>query len=411
MRFLLLVPLLASGAALAQTPADPYLWLEEVSSPRAMEWVTAHNQTTTTALEADPRYATLFSEALAIAEAKDRIPRPSFLHGELFNFWQDPDHQRGLWRKTTLADYQTAEPHWKTVLDVDALNKAEGKSWVFHGVDCLQPEERLCLVSLSDGGEDATVERELDLVSGAFVADGFTLPRGKHRATWEDADTLLLATEWAPGELTTSGYPYIVKRLKRGQPLSAAVEVFRGAKNDGGYGVAPMVLVDGAGNTLTVIERPLDTFRHELYLLEGAKAQRLGVPAKVQLIGLVEGRVVFQLDEPWTAGGHRFEAGALVQTELAATRKSPGALKPSLIWAPGPREALGGTGSRRPRCWWGCSTTCRARRWPSAPRRAAGSATSSRCRRTWRSPSARRTSARTAPSSAWPASSRRTRCG
>jgi glycosyltransferase involved in cell wall biosynthesis len=104
-----------------------------------MAWVEAHNATTTKALEADRRYTVLYNEALTIAAAKDRIPDPSFLHGEIYNFWQDGDHLRGLWRKTSLADYRSDQPHWTTVLDIDALGKAEGKSWVFKGIDCLRP--------------------------------------------------------------------------------------------------------------------------------------------------------------------------------------------------------------------------------------------------------------------------------
>ena len=88
------------------------------------------------------------------------------------------------------------------MLDIDALNKAEGKSWVMRGFDCLRPDGRLCLVSLSNGGEDAVEVREFDLDKSAFVPGGFHLPRDKHRVAWEDADHLLLATEWTPGDLT-----------------------------------------------------------------------------------------------------------------------------------------------------------------------------------------------------------------
>ena len=87
------------------------------------------------------------------------------------------------------------------------------------------------------------LEEGFDLVSGKFVGDGgFMIPKSKARVAWEDQDTLLISNAWSPGELTASGYPYIVKRLKRGQPLSAAVEVYRGDKADGGYGVSPDVL-------------------------------------------------------------------------------------------------------------------------------------------------------------------------
>jgi prolyl oligopeptidase len=343
------VVLVSASAHAAPPEADPYIWLEQVSSPQAMDWVNAHNQKTTTKLQADPRYATLYDEALAIASAKDRIPAPTFIHGAIYNFWQDADHLRGIWRTTSLADYQTADPHWTTVLDVDALGHAEGKSWVLKGIDCLRPEERLCLISLSDGGEDAVEIREFDLDAHAFVAGGFHLPRGKHRVAWLDADHLLVASEWAPGDLTPSGYPFIVKRLERGQPLSAAVEVFRGDKSDGGYGVSPEVLHDGQGHTLAIIERPLDTFRHETYVVAGDGARRLDIPAKADVAELVDGRVIVSLNEAWSVAGQSFTPGSLVQLDLAAVLADPAHPAPSLIWAPGPKSSLDGVSAARDR--------------------------------------------------------------
>ncbi len=345
----LLVALTLPAISQAQTPnpADPFIWLEEVSSPRSMAWVEHQNEITTNRLQADPRYARNYAAALEIAGAKDRIPEPEFVHGEIYNFWQDPDHLRGIWRKTTLGDYTSQQPHWTTVLDIDALNKAEGKSWVFKGADLLRPDETRCMIELSDGGEDAVIAREFDLDAGRFVDGGFTLPRGKHRIAWEDKDTLLIATDWTPGDLTISGYPFIVKRLKRGQPLSAAVEVFRGTKDDGGYGVDPSVLHDGQGHSLAFIKRPLDTFHSEHYVLTERAAERLNIPAKVDVVDLVQGRVILRLDEGWTVAGKTFEPGSIVQTELAATKAAPGALRPSLIWTPGPREALNGLSSTR----------------------------------------------------------------
>jgi prolyl oligopeptidase len=382
-RLIALLGVLAGpSAALAQAPApasdaaDPFLWLEEVSSPKAMAWVEHQNEITLKRLEADPRYGRNYAEAVELAGAEDRIPEPRFLHGEIFNFWQDEHHLRGIWRKTTLADYSSPEPRWTTVLDVDALNKAEGRSWVFKGANVLEPDETRCLVSLSDGGEDAVIVRELDLDTSAFVPDGFSLPRGKHRIAWEDRDTLLVATDWSPSDLTSSGYPFVVKRLTRGMPLSAAVEVFRGNKTDGGYGVSPEVLHDGQGHSLAYIARPLDTFRKEFYLVTRKSTARLAIPAKAWVAGLVDGRVILLLAETWTTGGKAFDAGSLVETALGATERSPGALEPSLIWAPGPREALDDVAVTRDRLLVGTLDNVQARvlvfsasgdGWKSAP--------------------------------------------
>ena len=52
----------------------------------------------------------------------------------------------GLLRRTTLNDYPNAEPKWETVLDIDALAKAENANWVYKGAACLEPEETRCLI-------------------------------------------------------------------------------------------------------------------------------------------------------------------------------------------------------------------------------------------------------------------------
>ena len=337
----------ASPPAATASSDDPYIWLEDVSGDRAMAWVNAHNAKSTTALEADPRYPQLYREALTLAEAKDRIPYGSFQHGEIYNFWQDADHVRGLWRKTTLADYQGAAPAWKTVIDVTEVGKAEGKSWVWKGAQCARPAERRCLVHLSEGGEDAVTVREFDLDTGKFVEGGFVIPKSKARVAWEDENTLLISNAWAPGELTQSGYPYIVKRLKRGQALSQAVEVYRGQQGDGGYGVSPQVLRDDAGETLAVIVRPLDTFKHETFVLTTKGAERLAIPAKADVQEVIAGRVVISTDEDWTAGGKTFAAGSLVTVPLAALKADPSHLTPTLLAVAGPRESLGSVSSSK----------------------------------------------------------------
>jgi prolyl oligopeptidase len=328
---------------------DPYLWLEEVSSPRAMDWVNAHNATTQAVLEADPRYQAYYDEALAIAQAKDRIPYGRFLDGRIYNFWQDADHVRGILRRTSLAGYQAPEPAWETVLDLDALATAEKGNWVYKGMTCLRPAERRCLISLSDGGEDAVTVREFDLPSGKFVDGGFLLPKGKQRVAWEDENTLLVAREWRPGELGRTGYPYIVKRVKRGQPLSAATEVYRADPKDGGYGVTPYVLRDGENRTLAILDRPLDTFRSETYVLGPKGPQRLDIPAKASVSDIVAGRVIVQTRESWTPSGSPtvYPAGALLSVDLARLKADPAHLKPTLIYAPGPREALDGASASK----------------------------------------------------------------
>jgi prolyl oligopeptidase len=326
-------------ATATQDATDPFLWLEDVHGARAMEWVEAQNAKTTAVLESDPRFKTLFSEAKALAETKDRIPTPQIIDGNVYNFWQDQQHAHGIWRRVTLQDYQSPAPAWVTVLDLDALSKAENANWFWKGAICEEPAEKRCMLALSDGGEDALTLREFDLSGAAFVAGGFNLPRGKQELAWEGPDTLLVAREWAAGELTRSGYPFVVKRIERGQPLEAAAEVFRGAPND--VGVSPERFDDGAGHHAVIIARRVSFFQTELHLIAADRVLQLGAPSNADLIGMVDGRLVDSIHEDWRLGkGRSLPQGSLVAFDLAAAAADPAHLHPTSIYSPGPREAV-----------------------------------------------------------------------
>jgi prolyl oligopeptidase len=322
--------------------ADDHLALEEVNGTEAMAFVAGSNQRALAALTGDRRYETFRRQAEAILTATDRIPGPSFLGDGIGNFWQDAANPKGIWRRTTLDSYRSADTRWETILDIDALARAEGRDWVFKGADCLAPDEARCLISLSDGGKDAVVVREFDTSTRRFVDGGFSLPEGKHRLEWLDRDTLLVATNFGPGTLTESGYPFIVKSLKRGQTLAQATEVYRGDIGDGGYGVSPSVYRDKDGAVdAVIISRPLDTFRSETLLWTEGRAVPLPLPERVTLYGAQGERLILSTDQTWAWRGQMFGSGALLSVSLADLQGlAEPALPPELVFAPGPRQSL-----------------------------------------------------------------------
>lgn len=322
--------------------SDKFQWLEAMLGDSALAWVRTENAKTTAVLEKDRQYQGIYQAALTMAQASDRLASVTFIGGRLYNFWSDATHVRGIWRSTTLASYRTAAPVWTTVLDLDALAKTEKANWVWHGADCGAPGETRCLISLSDGGEDASTVREFDLTAARFVSDGFTLPKGKQTMAWVSRDTLLVSREWQPGDLTTSGYPFIVKRMIRGQPLAQATEIFRGAASDGGFGVQPVTLVDGPGHRMTAIIRPLTTFEAEHYLVRAQDVVRLDMPAKAQIVELFDGQAIVLLAEPWKLGTTTMAAGALAAFDLARAARTPSALSPVAVYTPGARESVSG---------------------------------------------------------------------
>jgi prolyl oligopeptidase len=331
----------------AQVQDDPYIWLEDVYGAKPMAWVEQHNLRTTTALEADPRYQRFYNQALDIAQAKDRIAVGSFIGGQVYNFWQDADHVRGIWRRSSIASYSTGKPDWETVIDLDALAASEKANWVWKGAQCSRPLERRCLVHLSDGGEDAVTVREFDLKTGKFVKGGFFLPKGKQDVSWENENSLLVAREWKPGQLTKSGYAYVIKRLKRGQRLSSAVELFRGTKDD--VSASSAVLRDAQNRTLPLVVEGTDFWHSKNFIIGAKGVRRIAIPDKAQFVDLIGGRAIIQTQEEWApvAGAKPFAAGSLVSVDLAQLRANPAKLKPTLIYAPGPREALQGASASK----------------------------------------------------------------
>ena len=327
--------------------ADDHLALEEVNGTEAMAFVAASNQRALAALTGDRRYETFRRQAEAILTATDRIPGPGFLGDGIGNFWQDAANPKGIWRRTTLDSYRSASTQWETLLDIDALARAEGRDWVFKGADCLAPDETRCLISLSDGGKDAVVVREFDTTTRRFVDGGFSLPEGKHRLEWLDRDTLLVATDFGPGTLTESGYPFIVKSLKRGQTLAQATEVYRGDIGDGGYGVSPSVYRDRAGAVQAVLfNRPLDTFRSETWELVDGRPVKLSLPERVSVYGVQAGSFILSPDEDWSRPGRSHKAGSLLAICIPCVRPTDGPVVVSnqvdTIFEPTDRQSIGG---------------------------------------------------------------------
>ena len=292
---------------------DPYLWLEETDSAKAMEWVKALDADAVKAYGSSPAFEEMRAQILEVMDSDARIPYVSKLGGHFYNFWKDKSHPRGIWRRTTLAEYRKEHPTWETVIDVDALGKDEGVNWVWHGAECLKPEYRHCLVSLSRGGADANVVREYDLATKSFVKGGFELPEAKSEISWIDKDSVYVGTDFGPGSMTKSSYPRIVKEWKRGTPLSAAATVFEGKDSD----LAISAYRDHSpGFERDFVNRALEFYSNELYLRgKDGKLVRVDVPLDA-VVGTQREWITIQPRTPWTVGGKTWPSGSLLAAKF-----------------------------------------------------------------------------------------------
>lgn len=302
---------LISGALNAQSidaETDKYLWLEEVSSQRSLDWVKARNDASVRTLSAVP----VFSETKrGIQEAMDSRERIPFVEkkGEyLYNFWKDSEHPRGILRRTTLASYKTASPKWQVVLDIDKLARDEKENWVWGELDCLEPSAHRCLVSLTRGGGDSRVIREFDTSTLKFVADGFVLPEAKGDLHWISEDRVFVATNFGEGSATSSGYPRIVKEWRRGMPLASARTVFEGKESDTSV-TAYSDQIPGFNREFVV--RRTSFFTNEMYLHADGILKKLEKPNDANAFTFKD-QLLIRLRTAWTVGTKKYASGSLL---------------------------------------------------------------------------------------------------
>ena len=313
-----------SGAEAAAVAEDPFLWLEEIDGVKALDWVKQHNDVTEKKLKSRPEHDALYRDALAVLDSASRVPEVVQRGRHLYNLWQDRAHPRGLYRRTTLEEFRQAEPTWETVVDVDALAKAEGKAWAFGGATWLPPENRRCLIRLAPGGGDAVEVREFDAEKKAFVAGGFFLPVAKSRVAWRDENTLYVATDFGAGSLTKSGYPRTVKTWTRGTPLAAAVTLHTGAEASVSTAARRVRAKEG---DIDLVTEGLTFWTQKNYQVVGGELKPLALPPTARIVGGFRGRLVLWLKEDWTTGGTIYPSGAVLLADVAALRGEAGRIE------------------------------------------------------------------------------------
>ena len=292
---------------------DPYLWLEDVTGTRSLDWVRQKNETTQSHFEASADFKNLEGDLLEILDSDERIPFVSKAGSFYYNFWRDKDHERGIWRRTTLKEYRKAEPKWETILDLDELADQENENWVWDGASILRPGYARALIGLSRGGADASVTREFDMSRREFLKDGFNRAEAKGNISWIDQDSVFIYTDFGEGTMTSSGYPRIAKLWRRGQPLNEAEIVYEGTVDDMYIGA---MHDDTPGFERNFVQRTLAFYNDELYLRsDDGQLKKVDAPNSANK-NVSKDYLLLELREPWNVGGVDYQAGSLLVTKF-----------------------------------------------------------------------------------------------
>ncbi|MDX2360582.1 MAG: prolyl oligopeptidase family serine peptidase [Crocinitomicaceae bacterium] len=292
---------------------DPYLWLEEVESERSMEWVKTQNKLSANRIGGVEGFEDLKSAFLESMNDEEKIDYPSVIGDYVYNFWKDEKHIRGIWRRTTKSSYMSNTAEWETVLDFDELSEQDGAKWVFHGVEWFAPDNKICLVEMSDGGTDEGIVREFDTETKQFVVNGFELASSKGSAIWLNEDELMISRNFGENTLTSSGYPFIVKRWKRGEKIENAETVFNGGEDI--MGAWPFgIYVDGVHHICLQVSESF--YSGDLYYWQNEKLIKLDLPKDCNVNDLYQNNLLVSLDSDWEVSGESFKLGDLISLDL-----------------------------------------------------------------------------------------------
>jgi len=323
----------------AVLPADDaYVWLEDIHGSAPANWVTEQNAATDKVLKTDPRYQSYYELLRATFDADDRIPFAGLYHGSVYNFWQDGRNPKGVWRRTSIADYRSFAPHWEVLLDLDKLAADEKENWVLNSIFCA-PSERNCLIFLSRGGGDAVVMREFDVAARRFSDNGFSLPEATLSARYVDDDTILFGTNFGPGTVTESGLQRIIKLWHRGQSVADSKLVFEGKVDD----LAVWTLgYRSPTESVSILMRAVSFWDSEFfYVMPDGTTVNLPLPSSAALRGLASGQLLATLRSDWTTESRQtLKQGSLISfplKEFLTTRKTPIF---SVLYTPDARSSL-----------------------------------------------------------------------
>ncbi|MGM0619950.1 MAG: prolyl oligopeptidase family serine peptidase [Bacteroidota bacterium] len=308
--FIILVLIMTIKPSFAQEN-DPYQWLEEVDNEKALEWVEEWNEKSIDVITSQEGYDQLFEKNLEILNSTDRIASPSIRGNFIYNFWQDQNHERGIWRRTSRESYLSGNPEWEILLDIDKLAEKDDIKWVFKGASGLYPDYNRFLVNLSKGGGDAVIVREFDVTDKSFVEDGFYLPEAKGGTSWIDKNTLMVSTDFGEG-VTTSGYPMQVKIWKRGTKLENAREIFKGSENDMGiWGSAQRT----QNKVYQLVSHMTSFYEGSYYFIENSELVKPELPSDISMNTIFKNQVIFQLKSAWNVNGQTFPQGAVISID------------------------------------------------------------------------------------------------
>lgn len=305
--------------------ADSFSWLENSKDQQVEEWVSDQNTIFAEVVNESEHYLDNRAKVQGILAHQRSLMRGTVLGQHWYTFIWNRRFPKGAWRRTKLDQYISGQEKWETLLDLSTLSRTSHNS--IEGISCLPPIFDRCLIKLSNGGADATIIREFDLIAKKFVEDGFYIPEGRSNAHWLSPHKILV--EDGVHDTSSSGYPLTLKEVSRGQNFSDALEVFR---DDKSYLLTSIIKAQVGQQKVHIVKSYLDFYRKTYTLLSDGSTFK--IPQKSSLLGIFKNQVIIKLDVSWKG----YPEGSVISFPFQE-RSNPTSF--SLLYAPSSRSSFG----------------------------------------------------------------------
>ena len=294
---------------------DPYLWLEEIESKKALDWVNEQNNLSEKRFINNPVFEPLNKKLLKAYNDNDNIIYPEVVGDYVYHLLQNEDNARGVWQRMSKSDFTNSSTDWETILDVDALSRSDGKKWVFYGVEWLKPNNEICLMYLSDGGSDKTYIREFNVNKKEFVKDGFNHHESIGEVSWVDENTILIARNFGESTMTTSGYARTLRQWERGTSSENSKTIFEIDSANAGIWRSTYF---SDNKQHIFIYNGKTFFESELHYYSDSKLHKIECPDDAELVGLFSSMLLMMLHSDWNVNSKLYKAGTLISLDLTS---------------------------------------------------------------------------------------------
>lgn len=297
--------LLITACQSSPKASDSDLWLEEINSPRALEYVKNASSQTLSYLKSSKRYDETYQESAQILNTPDKLLSIKIVNGKVYNFWETENNLKGIWRRTSLTDFKSKNPQWELLLDIGELAKNENKNWTWEGSEINPLDPTRALIRLSDGGSDASEIREFDLLKKEFVPNGFFLPLSKGYMTWKDRDHVFVSPAQTKSQVTESGYPRTVRLLKRGEDILNSPVILEARAQDMNVRASVAHRPEGS---YTILRQILNFYEYNTWVIN-SNGIKVKVPFQdARLYGIFKDKLIIALQSPF----EEIKAGSLI---------------------------------------------------------------------------------------------------